>query len=517
MSKNNKENILIVSISKWKQTSTNQVEYYIQLHSEISNKNWEIVHNLEEFNKFHQYLLLNFTGLPLFPEISFAYLNLQKTKILLEMYISEILQRDDILGNPQTEIFFDLKKNHFCDFYLYQPTLILIDLKSSYLIRVKELDIFISFFKNEISILDFDLEIQKNFKIINKIILKDEISCIKYRVAEHRHYLLVGFVTGVIYLYRINDKNKIPKQLFGEKSKKFELDKRNEVKPHKSKILFLDYIPSTGYIFSSSQNAGLINISEINYEKIISSMKTPKGSSIAGFGLDNENRLAYVVDSLNSLYVYDIRDINSIIMLQGYHEADPGLSILQIINEINFIFIGNTTSEASMYYFDCKANKIQKIARVSCDKNKRFSVIGMHFNTSKNELIISLTNGKIQFWSIDENNPIYVIDCCDKHKYGICYYEEKNVLISNCDEKTVKIYRLPKLWIGEVLKMKLTHQEELKSIFEINNKEEITRIVENNCGDQEEDNYDSSLDGWDIEEKDNDVIGKMLDLQIDVI
>ena len=65
--------------------------------------------------------------------------------------------------------------------------------------------------------------------------------------------------------------------------------------------------------------------------------------------------------------------------------------------------------------------------------------------------------------------------------------------------------------------MKLTHQEELKSIFEINNKEEITRIVENNCGDQEEDNYDSSLDGWDIEEKDNDVIGKMLDLQIDVI
>ena len=137
----------------------------------------------------------------------------------------------------------------------------------------------------------------------------------------------------------------------------------------------------------------------------------------------------------------------------------------------------------------------------------------MHFNTSKNELIISLTNGKIQFWSIDENNPIYVIDCCDKHKYGICYYEEKNVLISKCDEKTVKIYRLPKLWIGEVLKMKLTHQEELKSIFEINNKEEITRIVENNCGDQEEDNYDSSLDGWDIEEKDNDVIGKMLDLQ----
>ena len=180
--------------------------------------------NLEEFNKFHQYLLLNFTGLPLFPEISFAYLNLQKTKILLEMYTSEILQRDDILGNPQTEIFFDLKKNHFCDFYLYQPTLILIDLKSSYLIRVKELDIFISFFKNEISILDFDLENQKNFKIINKIILKDEISCIKYRVAEHRHYLLVGFVTGVIYLYRINDKNKIPKQLFGEKSKNFELD-----------------------------------------------------------------------------------------------------------------------------------------------------------------------------------------------------------------------------------------------------------------------------------------------------
>lgn len=517
MSNINKENILIVSISKWKQTSTNQVEYYIQLHSEISNKNWEIVHNLEEFNKFHQYLLLNFTGLPLFPEISFAYLNLQKTKILLEMYTSEILQRSDILSNPQTEIFFDLKKNHFCDFYLYQPTLILISLKSSCLIRIKELDLFISFYKNEISILDFDLEKEKNFKLINKIKLQEEISCIKYRAAEQRHYLLVGFVSGLIYLYRINDKNKIAKQLFGEKSKNYELEKRNEVKAHKSKILFLDYVPSSGYIFSSSQNAGLINISEINYEKIISSMKTPEGSSISGFGLDNTNRLAYVIDSLNSLYVYDIKDINSITMLQGYHEAEQGLSVFQVINEMNFILIGNTTSEASMYHFDYKSNKIQRIEKVSCDKNKRFIVVGMHFNIAKNELIISLTNGKIQFWSIDKNNPIYVIDCCDKHKYGLCYYEEKNALISNCDEKTVKIYRLPKLWIGEVLKMKLTKQEVLKSIFEINNKEEITRVIENKYSEQEEDNYDSSLDGWDFEEKENDVIEKMLDLQIDVI
>ena len=156
-------NFLIVTITKWKQTSNNQIEYYFNLHSELTNKNWEIVHTLEEYDKYHQYLLITFSNLPLFPDLHFAYLNLQKTKILLEMYTDEILQRNDILSNPQTEVFFDLKKNHFCDFYQYQPTVILTELKSTKIIRAKELDIFISAYKNELSLLDIDLENEKSF------------------------------------------------------------------------------------------------------------------------------------------------------------------------------------------------------------------------------------------------------------------------------------------------------------------------------------------------------------------
>ena len=81
-------NFLIVTITKWKQTSNNQIEYYFNLHSELTNKNWEIVHTLEGYDKYHQYLLITFSNLPLFPDLHFAYLNLQKTKILLFMFVS---------------------------------------------------------------------------------------------------------------------------------------------------------------------------------------------------------------------------------------------------------------------------------------------------------------------------------------------------------------------------------------------------------------------------------------------
>lgn len=509
-------NFLIVTITKWKQTSNNQIEYYFNLHSELTNKNWEIVHTLEEYDKYHQYLLITFSNLPLFPDLHFAYLNLQKTKILLEMYTAEILQRNDILSNPQTEVFFDLKKNHFCDFYQYQPTVILTELKSTKIIRAKELDIFISAYKNELSLLDIDLENEKSFVVLYKMKVQYEISLVKYKISLGRFFLLLGLENGIIELYRIVDKNKVAKNLFGDKTKNFSIEKMNEVKPHKSKVLYFDFDLSTGYIYSSSQSGYAINVSEINYEKTIATMSCYNNSPITAFAINNEQHLAYVTDNSNSLYVYNISDIHSMTMLQGYHNAEHPVSFFKLKEDSNLVLIGTTSSFAACYHYNNETNTIDKIAYVLCDKSQRFKVISLCMRKGNKEMIVSLSNGKIQFWSIDEKNPIFVIDCCGDHKYDICYYEEKNVLISNCDEECVKIYKLPQYFMGEVIYMKYNKVDSIQSIFDLKPKEEkTTKQNDKEINEQCEENYDSSLDGWD-DEKEIDIVNKMLDLNINV-
>ena len=152
---NTNPHLLFISITKCSQNPQNQIVFNLQLHSDITNKSWELIQSFETLYKYHQYLLITFSNLPSFPDYDFASLNLQKTKVILEMFLSEILQRTDIINNPETEKLFLLSANHYKDFYKFQPTLIINDYNSHCLSQSKELGLIISYFNNELSLIDF--------------------------------------------------------------------------------------------------------------------------------------------------------------------------------------------------------------------------------------------------------------------------------------------------------------------------------------------------------------------------
>jgi hypothetical protein len=182
INENNENNIesskfINISISKYKQI-LNDVEFTFQLFSDISNKHWKLQRNLSDLNNYYKYLIINFSYLPIFPEINYSLLNLEKTKILLELFLTEILNRNDVINNPQTEKFFELKNNHFSDYYLFQPKLITFSQINSQQLIFFNNNFYLSTFKNEIRIIKYE---NKIFTEIYQKNIQYEINIIKIK------------------------------------------------------------------------------------------------------------------------------------------------------------------------------------------------------------------------------------------------------------------------------------------------------------------------------------------------
>lgn len=524
-SNNSHSSLLFISITKFSQNPQNQIIFNLQLHSDITNKSWELIQSFESLYKYHQYLLVTFSNLPSFPDHDFASLNLQKTKVILEIFLSEILKRNDIITNPETEKLFLLSTNHYKDFYKYQPTLIINDFHSHYLSQSRELGFIISFFNNELSLIDF-IPHTKSFIIQTKTQCSNNICCINHSKFGKMNFVLAGLVDGTIELFTL---------ITSPITKQFLLEKTNVLKPHnKIPILNFAFDPSIGYIYSVAVNSNVIVISEINYEKIISSSKLHSNiSKITAFAYDSSNNIIFISDSSNSIYIFRIFNYIQFTMLQAYHGNLGNVSILKYNNDINSLLVGTNISKSALFYYDRKLNQIQKVGRVKCDKSQRFKVVGIAYRKQYNEMIVSLSNGKVQFWSSNKTIPDFVLDCCCDHQYDICYNEDKNILISNCVDNMVKIYKLPDKWMIRETVMK--NKED--SVFDKNAKEGIEMLREEcnedikldsdsaknsqrnsitNSNENEECEYNSSLDGWDEDPYKEEVMHNMLDLNISV-
>jgi hypothetical protein len=221
-------------------------------------------------------------------------------------------------------------------------------------------------------------------------------------------------------------------------------------------------------------------------------------------------------------------------MLQAYHGHLGNISILKYNENINSLLVGTNISKSALFYYDRKINQIIKISRVKCDKSMRFKVVGLAYRNKYNEMIVSLSNGKVQFWSSNKTMPDFVLDCCCDHKYDICYNEEKNILISNCADNMVKIYKLPEKWmIRETLKDKVEsifeHGKDSFDLLRRESSEDIkldsdsaknsqrNSFVNVSSDNEGENEYHSSLDGWDEDPYKEEIMNKMLDLNISVL
>ena len=523
---NTNPHLLFISITKCSQNPQNQIVFNLQLHSDITNKSWELIQSFETLYKYHQYLLITFSNLPSFPDYDFASLNLQKTKVILEMFLSEILQRTDIINNPETEKLFLLSANHYKDFYKFQPTLIINDYNSHYLSQSKELGLIISYFNNELSLIDFIPE-TKAFITQTKVQCSSNICCINHTKFIKINFILAGLIDGSIEIFTL---------ITSPISKRFILEKTNVIKPHnKTPILNFAFDPSIGYIYSVAQNSNSIVISEINYEKIISASKLHSNiSKITAFIHDPSNNIIFISDASNSIYIFRIFNYIQFTMLQAYHGNLGNISILKYNENINSLLVGTNISKSALFYYDRKINQIIKISRVKCDKSMRFKVVGLAYRNKYNEMIVSLSNGKVQFWSSNKTMPDFVLDCCCDHKYDICYNEEKNILISNCVDNMVKIYKLPEKWmIRETLKDKVEsifeHGKDSFDLLRRESSEDIKLDSDSAKNSQRnsfanvnndiegENEYNSSLDGWDEDPYKEEIMNKMLDLNISVL
>ena len=484
-------NFINISISKYKQTIINDVEFTLQLFSDISNKHWKLQRNLSDLYNYHKYLIINFSFLPIFPEINFSLLNLEKTKILLELYLNEILNRNDVINNPQTEKFFELKNNHFSDYYLYQPKLITFSqINSQQLIFFKN-NYYLSTFKKEIRIIKYE---NKIFQEIYQKNIEFEINIIKIKTFKKINFILLSLSNGSIEIYNLNILNE--SKIFFEKMNNIKID---------NKTLFnFDFNEENGYLYSVNQNDNKIIISEINYEKIISKiiLNEIKNSYISGFEYNKKEELIFVCDFNNFFYIYQIKNLISLNLIQSFNEniLKGKISVFKFDEKNSFLLIGTNESEALIYYYDLKKNVIYKIENIICDKLNKKKIIDLNFNHIKNEFIICLSNGKILFFYNSKNIPEFVLDCCNFHKYNIIFDENNFHLLTNCNENEFKLWKIPKKWTGEIIKKNKLKSFDSIFIFQNNkkkseeNKENINNVLE-----IDEDEYNSSLDGWDEE------------------
>lgn len=498
---------IIVSIPKWKQLPNSQIEYTLQLFSELTNKTWEVIKTLNEIDKFNQYLLQAYSDLPVFPDINYAILNLQKTKVLLSLYLSQILNRSDIISNPETDNFLILS-NHLLNMKKTQPFCLGTDdnkeQRTSILCYSNKLNIFIigysvkndifsllipSAMSTEIVVKRYNLQNRK-MDSISQVKVNAQITIINCITPSNMSFVLVGLINGTIQLYNIIQPNSID----------ITLEKMSEVKAHNTKILNFGFDALSGYIYSSSINDTSITISEVNYKKIISTQKI-SNSVLTAFAYDDDRKLIIIADQSFSISIFQVQNPVSFVMLQAFHGSDAKLIDFTYDSSMCKFFVANINSELSVYYYNMSINKIDKIADVVVDKGKRYKITGVAYRKFKKELIISLSNGKIQFWSHNSDYPEYVIDCCVNHSQGLEYIEQGDMMISNCGEAMKKYWLLPEVWPGEQMR------KNENSIFEKNDAKEmkmhqeeeiICRIDDSNDKHEEEDS--SYLDGWDCDD-----------------
>lgn len=496
---------IIISIPKWKQLPNSQIEYSLQLFSELTNKTWEVTKTLNEIDKYNQYLLQAYSDLPVFPDINYAILNLQKTKVLINLYLTQILNRSDIISNPETDNFFILS-NHLSNMKTTQPFCLGIDdekeQRTSIICYSDKMNIFILGYsaKNDISSLlttsamSTELVVKKynmqnrKMETISQTKVKAQITIINFVNSSNLNFVLVGLINGTIQLYNIMQLN----------STKITLEKMSEVKVYNTKILNFGFNALSGYIYSSSINDNAITISEVNYEKVISTLKI-SNSILTAFAYDDEKKIIIIADFTCSISIFQVQNSVSFVMLQAFHGTNGKLIDFTYDASMCKFFVSNTNSELSVYYYNILLNKIDKIADLVVDKGKRYKITGVAYRKYKKELIISLSNGKIQFWSHNSDYPEYVIDCCANHFQGIKYIEQGDMMISNCGEAMKKYWLLPEVWPGEQMRKNENSIFDKKKETEIKNEKEevICRIEESNNMSEDEDS--SYLDGWDCD------------------
>lgn len=479
-------------MTSWDKSETKNetiIFFVIEVKSYISNKNWKILRSQFIINKYLVSLynsnLLDNEPIPELTITNDNYLN--SYTFFLDDYLHKICSKEHIINSEHTFEFFEL--DHHLEYYEhYLPNCKAhfkvnsntFPLISDVIYSSEDNILYVSSYKESTSFLSsFFYTYQDPISEISLYLLnKNEKSQIKQKKIYIKqflskitkihlvpinlsHFLFLSFDNGSIQIFQVYDSYSMID------GKNF-MEYIGKVQQHNNSIINFGVDKNSGYIYSIASNETSIVVSEFNYQNIITAINI--GYIPKTFNFDNENHKLILSDNDGSIFIYQISELTKLTLIQALYndELNSSLKSLQNIyleNSRNFLFTSCGNS-VNFYDFEEKENfqfTITKRLQVNTmDKNSL--VTDIKYRYAKGELILTTSNGNIEFWSHHFDYPVLSFRPVETKIWKLIYDKKVNMLITVGYSSIISIFSLPDKWPSE--KMRGNNQKNEYSIIE---------------------------------------------------
>ena len=299
--------------------------------------------------------------------------------------------------------------------------------------------------------------------------------------------------------------------------------------------VFVDY--SKGYVYYTHENDNYMYITDMNYQNVISHTKVTDYYSITAFEYNDISKRLLVLDSNNAIYLYEVKDSLSCLLLQCYYVNSNihghCLSLYYPFKHSHndLFFVGNSNKEVCLYEIvthDDTSKYVEiKEKLVLSTNNEIRHCKAMSYNcNNKHALMLACENGSVQVWLHDKDKPECVIDAHVGKVMCICYSDSERYLFTGGEDRGVKLWKVPNQFMSEMCRVNQVVNErfvieevvegfdninKLKnafaSYFDDDDDNAPHSSEQNNCKNKDEgsgeawDNGERSFDGWEDEKE----------------
>lgn len=262
-------------------------------------------------------------------------------------------------------------------------------------------------------------------------------------------FLFLSFDDGTIQIFQVYNRYSMID------GKNF-MEYIGKIQQHNNSIINFGVDKNSGYIYSIASNEESIVVSEFNYQNIITKINI--GYIPKTFNFDNENHKLILSDQDGSIFIYQISELTKLTLLQALYNSELNFSskTLQNIyleNSRNFLFTGCGNS-VHFYDFEEKENfqfTITKRLQINTmDKNSL--VTDIKYRYAKGELILTTSNGNIEFWSHHFDYPVLSFRPIETKIWKLIFDKKVNILITIGNSAIISIFSLPDKWPSEMMR-----------------------------------------------------------------
>lgn len=495
-----------------------------------SNKSWKIE---KTHLALEQFLSIIINVIPkekiIFPKIvinpstkSNRYLDEYKNK--LEVTLSEMFQRSDFFNLELVRNFFEFEnfQIHNEEKYRNNLTAQITNLPKEifYMCYNKEFNLLFCACGKKVetsSLFNFyneNGEIQI-YKIVNSSygekkfvkIFEQNLIYIPHKIYFNpkNKQLVISFSNGEIKIYSIHNVETPPTALFLISTLK---------NTHHSAVINFYINFDNGYLYSLASKEKFLSISESNYEKRIASIEI-SGKILTSFEVYSLLPFKCIIgDDEGSLWLCEIINNQSGSIIQGIHTKMESITSICIPEYDSLFFFANSKNYISMYEIEANPNFTTIKEKITINALYPLST-PIIYDKAKKEILFGLVNGTIQIWSHSIKEPEVVIRA-HREKVNAIFSCDNEILLSSGDDNSIRAWSKPEKYFSEICRVNKMINDEyivqneiegfnsisaLQKAFAImkdedeGEKEPLTPVNEKN--EEEEDDGERSLDGWD--------------------